>query len=116
MARKLMAQYACSRCKREWYVDFEEGQKLPDPPSFSMLMAGLGKAAGIKVEYPELCSSCTKAVVNYATSISKHLRGKSPKRAKKEASEDPSFSPPLSPSMPPVSRHRDTSSGGSTSE
>jgi len=83
MPRRLMAKYSCSRCARTWFVDFEQGQELKDPPSFKMLLSLPGKQS-VEVAYEELCRTCAKSISNYADSISKQLKGCSPKRAKKE--------------------------------
>lgn len=111
MAKKLMIGYECSRCAREWFVEFKEGEKPPDPPSFSMSMKTSPDDPGIDVQFDELCKTCARSVSNYAASIAKQLKGKSPKRAKKKgpSEEGPQLTPPP---KPPSSRTSSVESTG----
>ena len=112
MAKKLMAKYECSRCTREWYEEFREGQELPSPPSFKMHMVTPGEPE-VLIEYEELCKTCARSVGNYAASIAKQLKNKSPKRAKKKPPEAASSMGQQAAARPPSAPSR-TSSAGST--
>jgi len=92
MARKLMAKYECSRCTREWFVEFRKGHEPSDPASLKLAMEipieGGDANELLEVDFNELCTSCVSTVRNHVASIAKKLEKSSPDRAKKEASTE----------------------------
>jgi hypothetical protein len=128
MPRQLMAKFNCSRCKREWFKEFKDGEKLHDPPSLSLCLTvadatpedllvftdakGAAPATQLFVNFDELCEECARTVKKYCKLIAKVLKSKSPQRgAKKEAAGAASPRGPTPPSSPSTR----TSRGGSTS-
>jgi hypothetical protein len=110
--RKLMAHYECSRCTREWFLEFTQGQEPPDPASLELKML-LPDGEILEVEFEELCASCEKTTTGYVHNIAKQLAHKSPERgAKKEEAEAPSSSKPTQPAASP-SRASASSAGSS---
>lgn len=89
MPRKLAVHFECERCPRTWFVDYEEGQELPEAPGFEgTLTTAAGESK--EVDFRCLCENCEKAVSNYFDSIMK-VQKKSPKRgAKKKAQTEES--------------------------
>ena len=84
-----MAQYECSRCTREWFVEFQKGQEPAEPANLRLAMevplAGEDSSELVEVDFDELCSSCVSTVRNLVANIAKTLEKSSPDRAKKEA-------------------------------
>lgn len=88
MPKKLAVHFECERCPRTWFVDYSEGQKMPEAPSFEATMSYPLEKKPMKVKFSVLCDSCTQTVRNAFDNISRNTK-KSPERgAKKKDSEE----------------------------
>ena len=103
MPRKLLVQYECDRCTREWFKDYKEGEDPPPAPSLYLKLDEVAGGSEVIVKFDSLCESCRKTVKGYIEHISKKIKGKSPERKKSKAKKnaDDKSSPASSPS--PVS-------------
>lgn len=100
MPRKTVVEMTCDRCGRVWYPEVKKEE--PDPVTSSAAVIFKDEQGKIVVEetYGILCESCSKTVRNYLTSVSKDLKKRSPRRAKKDEEVE------ASPSKPPVTESR----------
>jgi hypothetical protein len=89
MARRKTVEVTCDRCDRIEYRPFEEEKGAPTP---FLKAKALLLAENIDISFDDLCSPCEKTVKNLLESIAREIKGKSPKRAKKEGDDAPSQS------------------------
>lgn len=79
MPRKLTVRFECDRCARQWFVDYKEGDALPDADNISAEMCFDNKL--LQAKFETLCESCAKSIANLMSSIGKVMKSKSPTRA-----------------------------------
>ncbi len=84
MPKQLLAKYTCSRCERDWFVDYVDGKSLKDPPSFEAVLLKDGELKPVK--YEELCTTCSSSIENYLKSIT--LEREPGAKKKQEASSE----------------------------
>lgn len=80
MPRTQTVRFECDRCSRQWFVDYGEGQPIPEAASFKLELRSPDDTV-FEVHFEILCETCRKSVTNYVRSIAKEIRGKSPERA-----------------------------------
>ena len=96
MPRKTVVEMTCDRCGRVWYPEVKKDDPDPITPSAAIIFRDEQGNEVVKEMYDILCDSCSKAVMNYLTSVGKDLKKRSPRRAKKDEEAK------ASPSNPPV--------------
>lgn len=95
MASKLVVQHTCSRCPREWYENYTEGQPVPKPSAIDLTFIAAKGKAPVKIKFDSLCDTCSSTIEGYLDLIGKLVKNKSPHRtgAKKKAPHGPSSNP-----------------------
>lgn len=101
MARKLLTEVTCSRCKRTWYAPVPDATNPDKVDCTSIKISVKGPGAFVKeVDFDTLCEACASLAMSRIEEIDRDMTKSSPHR-KSKASEKGAEAPiPAKPVAP----------------